>query len=287
MKEFFKKLIRLILCLPVICVVLVLVSIADNNHFFGQLPGDEVYYALDLSEKNSGYKKVVLGDSVAKQLFVPGKAYKNEYYSLTTNRVIGLAGQYLLLKNYLQNNPQTEEVVIMLLPSSVQQDFNDKLTYSYFVLPFFQYYQYFMTEDSVKTIQKNYGKFSNDGVLFMMERSAMLRNLYQTYVMDVSKQENSGAWKAYMNEIEDMCSEKGIKVKWYSSPLANNSEGKKKSETLSANCGENEKKLLSDSYFDSIRYYDEKNMRDGIHFYDDYLKKNRDNIIKNIFGEDL
>lgn len=285
MKEFFKKIFRLLLCLPVICVALVGVSIADNNHFFGRLPGDEVYNAIEYSEKNSGYKKVVLGDSVAKQLFVPGTAYKNEYYSLTANRVIGLAGQYLLLKNYLENNPQTEEVVIMLLPSSVQQDFNDKLTYSYFVLPFFSYYRYFMTDKSVKVIEDNYGIFSNSEVLFMMTRSALLRNLYQTYVMDVSDMESTDSWKEYMVKIQEMCDEKGINVKWRSSPLSDTEESHQKEETLIKNCGETEMAILTDDYFNSIKYYDEKNMRDGIHFYDDYVSANRDKIIANVLGD--
>ncbi|MGN0595627.1 MAG: hypothetical protein ACI4I6_10740 [Hominimerdicola sp.] len=285
MKEFFKKIFRLLLCLPVICVALVGVSIADNNHFFGRLPGDEVYNAIEFSDKNSGYKKVVLGDSVAKQLFVPGTAYKDEYYSLAANRVIGLAGQYLLLKNYLENNPQTEEVVIMLLPSSVQQDFNDKLTYSYFVLPFFQYYRYFMTERSFKVIEDNYGIFSNSEVLFMMTRSALLRNLYQTYVMDVSDMESTDSWKEYMVKIQEMCDEKGINVKWRSSPLSNTEESHQKEETLIKNCGETEMAILTDDYFNSIKYYDEKNMRDGIHFYDDYVSTNRDKIIADVLGD--
>lgn len=75
--------------------------------------GTEVYYALRNSKKkHSRVKRLILGDSVAMQLYPCSKQY-NDAVSLTCNAAITMAGFYFLMNNYLKTNSENppEEVV--------------------------------------------------------------------------------------------------------------------------------------------------------------------------------
>ena len=98
--------------------------------------GKEVLTALTKSKQQSGKKTLVLGDSVCNQLYPADKEY-DDLVSLACNRAISLAGQYFLLKNYLEANPGSlpDRVILILAPSSVQNQL-DRFAYHYMLKNF-------------------------------------------------------------------------------------------------------------------------------------------------------
>ena len=64
-------------------------------------PGKEIYTAIDKSKKNNNSKTLLIGDSVANQIFNNEEEFE-KLNSLATNQAISLAGQYFLLNDYLK-----------------------------------------------------------------------------------------------------------------------------------------------------------------------------------------
>ncbi len=78
---------------------------------------------------------MIFGDSVGNQLF-DNRTDGETYVSICSNQAISLAGQYALLSAYLKNNPQTEEVCLLYVPVSFQNNLDQRFTYQYFLKPF-------------------------------------------------------------------------------------------------------------------------------------------------------
>lgn len=88
---------------------------------------------IDKSRREIPGTVVVLGDSVANQLF-PSGATAN---SLTINGAVLNCGQYILAYNVLTRNPQIKHLVLMVNPTAIGYGFERRWTYSSFLKPFY------------------------------------------------------------------------------------------------------------------------------------------------------
>jgi hypothetical protein len=159
MKNFLRKTFFYITAV-IFSIQIISIAYIKTDFLYGILryPGFEIYSALNKSKLKSTKKTLLLGDSVGKQLFPDD----NEYYnSLTTNQALGIPGNYFLLKNYLKAGNSIESLVIIYVPHSFKNNLNNKLTYHYFLKPFFNedYNKYFtkkLLEQIEKIPNKNY-----------------------------------------------------------------------------------------------------------------------------------
>jgi hypothetical protein len=101
--------------------------------------GAETYRAIEKSKKKKKVKVLVLGDSVARQLYSVWE-YNDSIYSLTTNQAATVASVYFLLHNFLQANAGEEtlpeKVILLYHPTSFQNDL-DQFAFHYFLKPFY------------------------------------------------------------------------------------------------------------------------------------------------------
>lgn len=88
---------------------------------------------IDKSRREIPGTVVVLGDSVANQLF-PSQTMAN---SLTINGAVLNCGQYVLAYNVLTRNPQIKHLVLMVNPTAIGYGFERRWTYSSFLKPFY------------------------------------------------------------------------------------------------------------------------------------------------------
>ncbi len=100
--------------------------------------GSEVYRSLDKSKMKKKVKKLLIGDSVGNQLYDNDK-YNDSIFSLTCNQAISMAGQYILLSNFIETNKKNppEEVILLITPVSFSNNLNQNLSYHYFLKPFY------------------------------------------------------------------------------------------------------------------------------------------------------
>lgn len=94
------------------------------------------YTALNESKKkNANVKVLVIGDSVANQLFRVGKeANSDKIHSLTCSAAIDIVGQYILMSNYLEQN---EPDAVILMNSGYKFNLNAPQVFHYFLKTFF------------------------------------------------------------------------------------------------------------------------------------------------------
>ncbi len=100
------------------------------------LIGKEVYEVIEKSKSVTKCKTIILGDSVARSLYLPS-APNSKYESLASSASISMVGQYILTKNILEKNPGITEVVLVYHPVSFENDLDWIWSFNYFLKPFF------------------------------------------------------------------------------------------------------------------------------------------------------
>ncbi len=96
----------------------------------------EIYDVIKLADTAGPFPEVIIGDSVARQLFPTGPGKKSLY--LTSNQAISMVGQYILVDKYITRFPgQVKDVIAILHPYSFTNNLDQKWSFNYFFLPFF------------------------------------------------------------------------------------------------------------------------------------------------------
>jgi len=108
-----------------------------GNKYQEQVVSDEVYLAINKSKQKTKYKKIVVGDSVAANLFPPTEENRS-VYSMTSCIGTEPFGQYLLIKNYLKAGNQLEKVYWIYSPISFSSNLKGRFAYNYFLKPFYR-----------------------------------------------------------------------------------------------------------------------------------------------------
>lgn len=139
MKRFIKRVLLYSISVLFIAVIVDVCKTAMGI-YDKTVSGSEIYCAINKSQIKKKVKKLLLGDSVGCQLYPCQKDY-DTIASLACNQAITMAGQYFLLKSFIENNDELpNEVVLLITPFSLKNDV-DKYAYHYFLKPF-PYHQY-------------------------------------------------------------------------------------------------------------------------------------------------
>ncbi len=106
------------------------------RNYKAQVNGKEVYTAIKKSrQKQAETKTLLIGDSVANQLF-DNETTNGAINSLACNQAVSMVGHYLLLKEYLNNNKDVDQVVLLYHPQSFANNLDQEFTFHYFLKPF-------------------------------------------------------------------------------------------------------------------------------------------------------
>lgn len=104
-----------------------------------EVNGREVYVSLKKSNIRKKVRVLIIGDSVGKQLY-DNDTYNDDIFSLTTNQAISMAGQYILVKNFIERNidqlPKT--IILIITPGSFGNNLDQVFTFQYFLKPFYK-----------------------------------------------------------------------------------------------------------------------------------------------------
>jgi len=80
---------------------------------------------------NKEYETVILGDSLAHNAF-EGLLLKDNILDITSNQAISMAGNYFLLKRYLEKNKVPKKVFLFSIPNLLYNNLTEIYTYNYF-----------------------------------------------------------------------------------------------------------------------------------------------------------
>ncbi len=286
MKKIIKKIMILFSAVSGVSVVVFLFLDYVLGGYPYKLSENEAYRALEAVERTNTYEWVLLGDSVARQLFPYDCQGENEtMYYLPTNQAITVVGNYVLLARYLENNPQTKRVVYMALPHSLANHIRVDFSYQYFVLPFYcQPYMDYIDEDTKNYICEKYGRSfsSNTFVRYFLRNSSLCLECYLDRLEEGEEECFPDMTVQYIGKMRDLCEAYDVEFLLYSPPLSDRSGFDENAFCEAAMCVEDTGlKELFEGYIASMVFYSHEFFGDEMHFTSEYLENNRKELLKN------
>jgi hypothetical protein len=143
MKKFIGKVLIFLLCASIACSIIPLV-LWYTSMYEKFVSGKDIYTSIRESKKLNKQKKLIIGDSVAQQLF-PNTERDSSFVSLTCNMALEMCGHFLLLNNYMMAGNRVDTVYLVYHPLSFKYNLNQSYTFQYFIKPFYtdEYNSYF------------------------------------------------------------------------------------------------------------------------------------------------
>jgi hypothetical protein len=263
MKKFLFQLFAVFILCSISLQFISLIIIKSEFKLYWGYPGIEVYRSIEQSKKKQNATKLILGDSVSKQFSPTGKI-SDTIVSLACNRAISMCGQYILLKEYLENNDVPKIVELQLTPLSLCDNLDQRFTYHYFLKPFYNkhFYQYFDAE-MIELVEKiPFYQYSQMPLIKATKWAPKYGNLDEDYycISEVSKK--------YLNAMLILCEEKGIQFEL--SPMPVSRAGASKINTITYSDDDQYGRITEvlRQYLTDIEYYPDTLFIDGIHLKD-------------------
>lgn len=249
-----------------------------------KLLGWEVYDALNEVEQANSYEAVLLGDSVSRQLCPPEAQGENERVCyLSTNQAVTVVGNYILLCRYLENHPQTKQVIYMVQPVGLANNLRSDFSYQYFILPFYQDpYLDYIDKSMQETVRDKYGAFfvSNPIARYILRNSSVCLEPYLERIHDDETKAVPDMMFRYLGKMQELCGEYGAEFLLVSSPL--NEGFDYDTETFLRTVMQTEDEVLLElfeDYIASMHFYAKECFADDVHFTKDYLEAHRKEIL--------
>lgn len=235
-----------------------------TNLYKSVVIGPEVYRSLEKSKMKKKVKKLLIGDSVGKQLY-DNNVYNGSIFSLACNQAISMVGQYILLSNFVETNKEDlpEEVILLITPDSFLNNLNQNLSYHYFLKPFYykEYEKYFdgLCQEQIQKIPYYYSatipfiRSSNWSPDYEVKRDSTYRVI-------------SPLSSDYLLKIKELCEANNIKFSIAPTPVRSS---RYKTITEFAKSPEVTQSNLSsylNQYFSNIVYMPDRLFKDHNHF---------------------
>lgn len=285
MKAFCKKVCIFIMVFCLFCVGMEYMSIKEpgrsliarvtdsEDYISGNVGSDEIKPYIKQVRTEDNTTKLIIGDSVCRQMFKGLQEYNNDICIVGSNGAITMAGQYILAEQYLEHHPAATDIFLVVLPASLYSTFDTKYGYQYTVMPFVETDTLkLLDENTVEAMQSVYGRFfMQPKVVDLIDKSAINRKIYLNELRDRSKGYNAGLELAdrYLCRIYELCEEREVQFHLYSCPV---SESKRESvENMMDQYEQSNLYQFFPDFLKDVHYFPDEQFRDGTHFSDDYM----------------
>lgn len=287
-------------CLPFAkaALFLVLVAVIEWYHAGAWKYDDnglaaDQFSLIEQSKEKQDAKSLIIGDSVAAQLFGNDKKIRKAY-TITGNCSATLAGYYILMRNYVENNPQTERIWLVISPDLIANAADTDLTYQYYVVPYYtDENMEYITPNVQSYIDNKFGVVSTrvEPVKKILYNDIFMLSHYRNYIEATrsdERQEMRISWLTaeYLKQMKKLCDSNNIKLRVVAPPLQDN----RRMRTWKGFEEDVEYYGLKDvlkGYKKNANYYHEDNFKDEYHFEDHVLRKKRPILLKEMFKEYL
>jgi hypothetical protein len=228
-------------------------------------------------EKNLGSDTLVLGCSVAKQLF-PFRARKNYH---TTTAVDLMVTSYIYIAKAIESTPQLKTVIILTIPYGFCHRFENVYSYNIFVKPYYKFsnFRFFDVYLHQKVAQKPFALLNAFKLFKILPFSDFNYNDGKPIRYDTLPEFSVH----YLKRLRDLAARHHVKLIFVASPV---SERFMKYTGNLAALREDIHKYGFDSlftgYFEHIPVYPDSCFKDEAHFKPDFLKLQREEIIKGL-----
>ena len=252
-------------------------SVITNSDTYDDSPTKEIVpYIQKAQQKNNGYTKLIIGDSVCHQIFNGFQNENEEYATIGSNQAITIVGQYILAHEFIQSHSDTTDVYLILTSLTGSGFSNAGYCYQYFVIPFTKANIIGIIDPITKKGLSNiFGVFyTNRYFIELIDRSNICRKLFLNSLSDNGYADVAQSY-LYLKKIADLCNENGIELHLLHAPMEESAKSAVESEWSREMevCQDRELLPYLKEYYNSVDYYPDNFFRDGIHFKDEYSSK--------------
>ena len=240
---------------------------------------EEVRGVLNILDRDSDAVKLILGDSVAAQIFMG--ADSGEYMIATGNQAMTFIWQYIFARKFLDSHTNATDIYIFVTPDSLNSVWNSVLSYQYVLMSMEKFDCLDELDDkSAEELLEIYGSFfMKEEVIRMIDNSGINRKLFLNYIQEKTPTEIqekdytkvSRIPNEYLVKINDLCVERGVKLHLVCCPCKDTPENRIANEELSKNYALTDIGALFPEFFDGITYYPAEEFKDAMHFKDNLL----------------
>lgn len=251
---------------------------------------DEIKNYIYKAQEEDGTTRLIIGDSVCRQLFVGLQEMNKDFTIIGSNGAITVAGQYILMKEYLDHHPEATDVFLILLPESLERTYDTTWGYQYGVMPFVETNTLrWLDQNTLDIISSTYGEFFlKPEIVNGIRSSGVNKKLYLNFL-----RKRSAGYRLtdyfeladqYICKMDELCKEKNVNFHLYPCPV---SEIKKKDiENLVPLFMESGIYPINPSFLERIYYFPAEQAADGAHFSGEYANQECYNdIISIAFAE--
>lgn len=274
MKKLFLKISLFLILLVIILEIFSTVMLSGTNFFSSNKRWYEIYKIDQRSRTNLHSDTVILGASVAHQLFHPEQAQNY----LATHAHVTLAGNYILASNLIKNNPDLKTIVFVFHPGGFGGVFEKAGVYAGFVKPMFNYhnYEYFDTLLINKMARKPLSFLS----IFNFYKILPLDDVNFNAGEKRKRFEISDFSLIYLKKLKQLCNSHQIELILASPPLSDIYMDYASLNILKSNVQKYQLEEIFDGYFENIVFLPDECFKDGNHFKGRYLKRNLSDVRK-------
>lgn len=288
MKKFIVKLcIFLFGFISIIALILVVPSKNENiNRFVSKVTNSSDYYReggnggvneiipkIMMAQEDNEYTKLILGDSVCKRLFRGLQEINDEYLLLGTNQAMGMAAQYLLAEQFIENHEHVTDIYIVMIGESFRYDFGTLNGYQYAVMPFVETDLFYrLDSNTIEAAEKTYGKmFLNKTIVNLIDYSDLNRKIYFNLLYKYGTSPiSSGEYTSdividNLLHLQQLCETKNINLHVLPAPMPATEGRVEMLEKQEQEFEENGLSDLMELYYDCITLYPVEAFPDGTH----------------------
>jgi hypothetical protein len=264
-------------------------NVKISHYFSSQFSWLKVYERVQSSYKKHTFETLILGDSVAGQLF----SFRPNAGYFTSNGSVYTAGNYILCKNIIEKNPSLKHVVYLSVPNVIGHRFERKRTCNNFVKPFYELSTIRLFDES--TIHDINQSLFNFFYLFKLVKCLPIDDY--DYSSDVKKNKFSlsSFSMLYLKKMSDLCKKNEIKLTIVSPPIPQARFNEFKQYEAEMILSSQKAGLAEEFQFynKTIISLPDSNFKDGLHLKKEYLKKCKklerdriENLINRAFTQD-
>ena len=280
-----------ILCLAVIGFLIIIEALScndDTKEAMARLTNSEDYLEqgsgaasilpiIGSAGMEDGKRVLVLGDSIAGQMFSGLAEDYPDIRIACANAAINISGQYMLASVFLDSHPEATDIWLYAHPLTLTRGYDLELGYGYAVMPFaIDGSLGYLDDRTLDEMRSVYGRLSmNPDVASFIDASPLNRKIFLSYIRMHNEpyvQENDYEIASRcIIRLKELCESRGVTFHFYSSPSTE--YYRDKIEETRSDYELSDMYALYPDYLDSIYYFPNEWSGDMTHFSTEYANR--------------
>ncbi len=280
-----------VLCLAVLGFLIIIEALScndDTKEAMARLTNSEDYLEqgsgaasilpiIGSAGMEDGKRVLVLGDSIAGQMFSGLAEDYPDVRIACANAAINISGQYMLASVFLDSHPEATDIWLYAHPLTLTRGYDLELGYGYAVMPFaIDGSLGYLDDRTLDEMRSVYGRLSmNPDVASFIDASPLNRKLFLSYIRMHNEpyvQENDYEIASRcIIRLKELCESRGVTFHFYSSPSTE--YYRDKIEETRSDYELSDMYALYPDYLDSIYYFPNEWSGGMTHFSTEYANR--------------